>query len=361
MIAVKRPKRSKAVEDALDKRRGKSKLTEYEAALWWFAGIEPSFSEDREPKATKPEAAPEFEAYGEQAVKDALHAMFGGHCAYCESRYESVSPMDVEHYRPKAEVIEEDGTRTKPAYYWLAMDWDNLLPSCIGCNRARGQEQALPNGTFVNAVSGKGNLFPLLVGTARATAPGGEKKEKPLLLNPCRDDPRPHLVFRADGFVEPRITDAEKKMPRGLNTIAVCGLDRSALVERRYTAVFFLLEAMEAIFTADEACRGNPADPVRAAKLVRREAALDKVVEMLDFRALTSELRSIFEAVRAAANTFFSAEADWQRDQTATARTALVEATRAIAKLHDQAGLHQPFVIELYGLAGLPLNRVVQN
>ncbi|MEF9674035.1 hypothetical protein QNM99_25505 [Pseudomonas sp. PCH446] len=44
--------------------------------------------------------------------------------------------MDVEHYRPKGAVSED---ASHPGYWWVAMDWDNLLPSCIDCNRKRKQ------------------------------------------------------------------------------------------------------------------------------------------------------------------------------------------------------------------------------
>lgn len=360
MISVKRTARSKVVAEALDKPRGKSKLTELEAALWWFANVDPGYPPEREPKAVKPSKAPDFEAYSEHVVKDALHDMFGGHCAYCESRYESVSPMDVEHYRPKAEVIEDDGTRTKPAYYWLAMNWENLLPSCIGCNRARGQEQTQADGSTSSAVTGKGNLFPLLAGSVRAKSAGEETGEKPLLLDPCRDKPKPHLVFRWDGFVEPRATDEEKAAPRGMSTITVCGLDRSSLVERRHSAAFFLVEAMDAIFAADRECRRAPGDVASAAFLVRKEASLDKVAEKIDFRALTEELRPIFDDVRTLANRFFAAEIEWLETKSPEARATFVTAARHIVEFYKGAGLHEAFVAELYGLAGLPLARLIE-
>ena len=68
---------------------------------------------------------------------------FFGKCAYCEDRIVSTQPGDIEHYRPKGCVTNEDGSRVMvdanggkkvphPGYYWLAYEWTNLLYACIG-------------------------------------------------------------------------------------------------------------------------------------------------------------------------------------------------------------------------------------
>eukprot|EP01034_Spumella_vulgaris_P009128 gene9128-11597_t len=78
----------------------------------------------------------EFAAYKHEEVKRRLDALFHGKCAYCETFYSASAPVDVEHYRPKGAVSENPN---HPGYWWLAMSWDNLLPSCIDCNRKRNQ------------------------------------------------------------------------------------------------------------------------------------------------------------------------------------------------------------------------------
>jgi hypothetical protein len=83
-----------------------------------------------------------FSAYGLPEVKSALAELFHGKCAYCETSYDASQPMDVEHWRPKAQVESVEG-KTKPAYYWLAASWENLLPCCIDCNRRRKQVDVL--------------------------------------------------------------------------------------------------------------------------------------------------------------------------------------------------------------------------
>ena len=64
-----------------------------------------------------------FAAYKADDVREALTRLFRGKCAYCESRYAVTQPMDVEHWRPKGGVEEEDvdgKTRLGPGYPWLA-------------------------------------------------------------------------------------------------------------------------------------------------------------------------------------------------------------------------------------------------
>ena len=171
----------------------------------------------------------EFSAYGLPEVKAALAAMFHGKCAYCETSYDASQPMDVEHWRPKAQVESVDGPPTKPAYYWLAASWENLLPSCIDCNRRRKQIDVL---TGAERLSGKADQFPLERDTPRATAPGQETQEVPLLLHPCDDEPE--AIFRATetAVVKPAKADGLDAR-RARTSIDVYALNRSGLVLAR--------------------------------------------------------------------------------------------------------------------------------
>src|SRR4051794_32743307 len=76
-----------------------------------------------------------YRVYRADEIKQALNEAFGFKCAYCESFYEATAPVDVEHYRPKGEIVTSTGRTLRPGYYWLAAEWGNLLPSCIDCNR----------------------------------------------------------------------------------------------------------------------------------------------------------------------------------------------------------------------------------
>lgn len=192
----------------------------------------------------KKEKAFEFAAYSDEAVKYALDKLFFGKCAYCESRYANQAPVDVEHYRPKGRIA---GVADHPGYWWLAMVWENLLPSCIDCNRRRWQDLpkfpeslaqllAAPEMQGVRASLGKQDLFPI-AGAARATADAPGTDEKPDLINPCLDDPEKDLVFHIDrgdpfGLVLPTF-DGTVPSRRGLTSIHVYGLNRLGLVQER--------------------------------------------------------------------------------------------------------------------------------
>lgn len=192
----------------------------------------------------KKEDSFDFTAYSDDAVKYALDKLFFGKCAYCESRYANQAPVDVEHYRPKGRIAGDDN---HTGYWWLAMAWENLLPSCIDCNRRRWQELpkfpvsleqllAAPEMQGAKASLGKQDIFPI-AGPDRATAAHPDIDEQPDLLNPCVDDPDVHLAFhinRADplGLVLPRF-NGNVPSRRGLASIHVYGLNRLGLVQER--------------------------------------------------------------------------------------------------------------------------------
>ena len=152
-----------------------------------------------------------FSRYKLAEVKDELDQIFHGKCAYCESAYAATHPVDVEHYRPKGPV---DGVVGHPGYWWLAADWENLLPSCIDCNRKRGQITPQPmdwslltlNNTYgfdhsKEMQSGKQSAFPLAPGSvhvADGSVPAQLDAEARLLLDPTRDAPGDHIGFYVD-------------------------------------------------------------------------------------------------------------------------------------------------------------------
>jgi uncharacterized protein (TIGR02646 family) len=88
-------------------------------------------------------------------MRSVLFDAFLGKCAYCEVQFVLDQTGDVEHFRPKAGVVDEHDQRVDhPGYYWLAYEWSNLLPSCSKCNRLTKTK----DGRRV----GKGERFPVM-------------------------------------------------------------------------------------------------------------------------------------------------------------------------------------------------------
>lgn len=203
-----------------------------------------------------------FRVYKAEAVKSRLEELFYGKCAYCESFYGSQAPVDVEHYRPKSGV---EGEPDHPGYWWLAMEWTNLLPSCLDCNRRR--KQFTPQITtdlqilYESMQTGKKHSFPI-IGVRVTTEATDLSNEQALLLNPTSDDPEQHLTFwlgndRGVGLVcpksvrgetngyavvsgteaNPEVVGAEAASAgvsiRGAVSIQVLGLNRIRLVQER--------------------------------------------------------------------------------------------------------------------------------
>ena len=242
----------------------------------------------------------DFDRYSASEVKQALDTIFHGKCAYCESFYAKTQPVDVEHYRPKGSVDDAPDHR---GYWWLAMDWDNLVPSCIDCNRRRGQRTPKPeeDGTMValhergdfargkTFNSGKQAAFPLVAGSPRAVWDQNREEtdldqEQRLLLDPTRDDPDQHLVFHVDrsapeklvSFVYPKPIDSAQApgLPilgkpaeveqgavqsgvsaAGAVSIQVYGLNRLSLVQARTKVLRdleFLLELSTSLIALQE-------------------------------------------------------------------------------------------------------------
>lgn len=221
--------------------------------------------------AAKPEKAFPFEAYRSDDVKQALRNLFHGKCAYCESLFAGTQPPDIEHYRPKGGIEE---SKPHPGYWWLAMAWTNLLPSCIDCNRRRGQVVATADMSLADlqaALSalgaaepmGKQNAFPTL-DNAWAQAEGDpESCEQPALIDPTRTDPAEHLSWPEAELpvVVPQQNPAGQQCPRAVASIDIYALNRLGLVQARAEVLRTLHVQLEAVRhfmeAAEEAAPAN--------------------------------------------------------------------------------------------------------
>lgn len=167
------------------------------------------------------------------SVKGALAQLFANKCAYCESPMDRVGPIDVEHFRPR---VNASGPSTDFHHYsWLAYEWDNLLSSCIECNR------------------NKGNRFPVRKRRAPlfATIEECRSVEGALLIDPCFDDPTAHLDFLWNGVCSGRT-------PAGKASVDVLGLNRHPLVEARKDRAAEFLSFVEARSNGEPVLESSP-------------------------------------------------------------------------------------------------------
>lgn len=163
------------------------------------------------------------------AAAPALRNLFNGKCAFCEtpagargpststrrqSAAGSGSSIEIERFRPSTGASNLDGDGSIEHYGWLAFEWRNIYSICAACSRS------------------KRSLFPVEGERAPIRTPVNSvaRKEKALLLDPCKDRPEKHLVFQEDGTV-----GAQTKM--GETTIQVFNLNREDLIKAR-AAVF---------------------------------------------------------------------------------------------------------------------------
>ena len=174
-----------------------------------------------------------------------LFDLFYGKCAYCESKPEAVYAGDVEHYRPKAKVVEDPG---HPGYFWLAYEISNLLPSCASCNQ----------------FFGKMNHFP--VSGQHARDEQSVPTEDPLLLNPYHPtmEPLKHLRFTDTGKAVPH-----EDSPYGAASIEYYYLNRPGLGEPRLTAIQEVRQDWST-FILRLAGQG----PIEVSKILRQELTL---------------------------------------------------------------------------------------
>ncbi|WP_290235276.1 retron system putative HNH endonuclease [Bacteroides acidifaciens] len=153
--------------------------------------------------------------YKGEDVKRQLHKDQHSKCAYCECRLNG-DFGHIEHFRPKGGYsVPPERKLQKPGYYWLAYDWDNLLLSCSKCN-----------------VSYKANHFALEDESRRDIAHRDISRERPLLINPAKENPALYIEFHQH-IVVPKIINGEESA-KGRYTINLLKLNhRTDLVSHR--------------------------------------------------------------------------------------------------------------------------------
>ncbi|TBA20972.1 hypothetical protein ELH66_08155 [Rhizobium ruizarguesonis] len=180
-----------------------------------------------------------FTKYKGFDVKAALLDLFNDKCAYCE--LELGDALNVEHFRPKGRVEGEPAHR---GYWWLASEWENLLPACNGCNQRRSQhlvseattakEYASFRRKKSETTAGKGDHFPIS-GTRAFNSGDSLAAEVHEILDPTVDDPERYLKWSTTStFSVVLPSDSENLIgTRALATINVFALNRVKLVQSR--------------------------------------------------------------------------------------------------------------------------------
>lgn len=166
------------------------RLTRY--AQKWTDGLLDAIEHHQQGQAPKP-ADTLWDKYNKQYVKQALCLMFHSKCAYCEARITHVAYPHIEHYRPKSK------------YPHLTFAWENFLLACELCNTSKSDE------------------FPLEDGD----------EARPLLLNPCDDEPEEHIRFE-----EARAIALNRK---GAVTCELVKLNRDTLFDARRAILNFVV------------------------------------------------------------------------------------------------------------------------
>jgi uncharacterized protein (TIGR02646 family) len=148
--------------------------------------------------------------YNGNDVQDKLREIYHQKCCFCESKEKPKNyiKFDIEHYRPKAEVLED---KNHSGYYWLGYEWSNLLWCCHKCNRSHKKTQFPVKNHRIyepnsDKVKWKANSEELL-------------SEDAYLLHPEIDDIEQHIGFNCNGEII-------GKTDRGLKTIEICNLKR---------------------------------------------------------------------------------------------------------------------------------------
>jgi len=227
--------------------------------------------------AERERALRQFDETGEVTINEALYKEFmsfllrmtANKCAYCEGEITG-QPGDVEHFRPKRRVVDENfkplhaihskkGPIPHPGYFWLAYEWENLLPSCTDCNRFRKHADE-KGGKPTKA--GKADRFPLKDETTRACEPDKVELESPLLIDPSKVDPQNHLELLPDGRIRPLSEEGEK-------TLEIFGLNLHGLIRLRRDAYDSTLDTIENYISK---LRNNP-ERRRLAERINQMAA----------------------------------------------------------------------------------------
>lgn len=133
-------------------------------------------------------------------------------CAYCEQKM-APSGIHTNRYRPEAAAQDwPKGKEWREHYWWMAFEWQNLLPLCSHCT------------------SLKGHHFPVVMRAKVEASLTELKREGAKLIDPFTEDPAGLITFNENG-------EAIGTTERGNLTIELLSLNRTDLLAKRLQAI----------------------------------------------------------------------------------------------------------------------------
>lgn len=182
-------------------------------------------------------------------LKPWLLALSDGKCWFSEVR-ELYSHYDVEHFRPKKEAKELDGTQ-RDGYWWLAFDYRNFRV----CGNVGNRK--------------KGGWFPLQRGSRCSTyAAPCEESEARYLLDPIDDDDVSLIAFDEEGNVIPTPGTSPWEKERVHETVNRLKLNAHRCLAEERRKMWQKVDRLIEDFQAAKARCGAGNNPAAKAKLL---------------------------------------------------------------------------------------------
>lgn len=205
-------------------------------------------------------------------IRDWLMEQFANKCWYTEAE-ESISPIHVDHFRPKGRVKNLDGSYEN-GYWWLTFNWKNYVIA----------------GHLIN--SKKSDRFPLMEGERRAAANCSEMQlrlEGAVLIDPLTDQTRLISYDRDDDGCIAVLAggiDALEQF-KAEQTIDILGLNRINRLNQKRG------KKWDECLSAIEDYRGASAQGAQALVWLLKETSVARLKEKVQY---TAEFSSVAEA-----------------------------------------------------------------
>jgi hypothetical protein len=185
------------------------------------------------------------------AFNSYLRKMSIDKCWYSESKPTTQhSRFDVDHFRPKLGAKRSE-TEKDDGYPWLAFEWTNFRLSAQLSNRLSTNEET-------DEVEGKGNWFPLLDGSPKATWDNRcEIDERPLLLDPTVRSDIDLIDVGDDGRMMCSAFCVGSHIGRVTESIRIYGLNLPDIKDARFDVMRDIKEEVEELEQLAEAASAS--------------------------------------------------------------------------------------------------------